>query len=111
MKQALRRIRQRPLVFLTAIMTLTFGIGIGTVLFTWVNSLLLRPLPIERPSEVVTIEYRRTPIISFPTYVDIRDRNQVFSHVAATRVSPMNLNLDTGNTRIWGYLVTGNYLD
>ncbi|MBI4472463.1 MAG: hypothetical protein HY646_07320, partial [Acidobacteria bacterium] len=82
MKQVLRRLWQRPVVFITSIVTLTLGIGVGTVLFTWVNFMLLRPLPIERPEEVFSLEFRKQPGVSFPNYRDVRDGNQVFSHVA-----------------------------
>jgi len=91
--------------------TLTLGIGIGTVLFTWVNFILLRPLPIDHPDRVYALEFRGQPQVSFPNYRDVRDLNQVFSEVAAMRFAPMNLSQDGGNARIWGYLVTGNYFD
>jgi predicted permease len=111
MKQVLRRLWQRPMVFIAAITTLTLGIGIGTVLFTWVNFILLRPLPIDHPTDVFSIEFRGRPGVSFPNYRDVRDRNRVFTHVAAMRFAPMNLSQDGGNARTWGYLVTGNYFE
>jgi predicted permease len=54
--------------------------------------------------------------VSFPNYLDIGDRNQVFTGVAAMRAMPMALGVSNGdqsgtNNRIWGYLVSGSYFD
>ena len=107
---ALRRFRQRPAFLLAALLTLTVGIGANAVIFSLVNFLLLRPLPVDRPEEVVSLDFG-WPVVSFPNYLDIRDRNEAFSHVAALRVMPMQLSLDRGKARLWGYLVSGNYFE
>ena len=110
-RYAFRRLWQRPAIFVTGVATLTLAIGIGTVIFNWVNAFLLRPLPIETPSEVLMVLPGRGQTLSFPNYIDIRDRNEVFSDLAATRIAPMNLSQQSRNARVWGYLVTGNYFE
>jgi len=52
------------------------------------------------------------PVQSYPNYVDLRDRNDVLSALAAYRITPLSFSQGGGNNaRIWGYEVTGNYFD
>ncbi len=111
---AMRRLRSRPVFLAIAIVTLSLGIGVNAVIFTFINGLLLRPLPVAEPSRLATLAFNKAGMnqgMSFPNYLDIRDRNQVFSSVAAVRVMPMALSLTNRSDRIWGYLVTGSYFD
>jgi predicted permease len=110
-RHALRRLRQRPAFSFAAIATLALGIGFSTVVFSLVNFLLLRPLPVSDPESVVSLHTGEAPGFSFPNYLDIREGNDVFSDVAALRVMPMHVNRGGEKARLWGYLVTGNYFD
>jgi len=70
-----------------ATLTLTLGIGANTAVFTLINALLLRPLPVANPHELVVINARSqgTPsIISFPMYRDLRARQEVFTDIFAS---------------------------
>jgi len=111
LRHALRRLRQRPGFSFAAIATLALGIGFSTVVFSLVNFLLLRPLPISDPESVVSFHTGRTPGFSFPNYLDIREANDVFTDLAALRVMPMHVNRGGEKARLWGYLVTGGYFD
>src|SRR5215471_16912431 len=106
LRVAFRRLCQRPMTFFIAVVTLTLSMGIGTTIFTFVNYLLLRPLPVDRPTQVVSIQPNRGVSFSFPNYLDIRDRNDVFTGVAAMRIAMANLSQGNQATRVWGYLVT-----
>jgi predicted permease len=93
-------------------LTLALGIGANTVVFSVANALLLRPLPVERPDQLVFLENAHYgPGQSFPNYRDLRDRNRSFAGFVAMRISPMDLQTSAGADRVWGYLVTGNYFD
>ncbi len=111
LKYAARRLRQRPGLLVTALLTLGLGIGFNALVFGFVDSFLLKPLPIADPGRVVNLTFgeKRSPNLSYPNYLDIRDRNQVFSDVAGERIEPMALSGTTRNARLWGYEVTGNY--
>jgi predicted permease len=111
LKYAARRLRQRPGLLVTALITLALGIGFNALVFGWVDSFLLKPLPIAEADRVVSITFgeKRYPNVSYLNYIDIRDRNQVFTDVAGARVQPMALSGAMRNARIWGYEVTGNY--
>ncbi|MGA3027327.1 MAG: ABC transporter permease [Bryobacteraceae bacterium] len=111
LKYAARRLRQRPGLLFTALVTLALGIGFNALVFGWVDSFLLKPLPIAEPDRVVNMTFgeKQEPNVSYLNYVDIRDRNQVFSDVAAERIQPVALSGGIRNVRLWGYEVSGNY--
>jgi predicted permease len=111
---ATRRLLARPGFLAVTLMVLTLGVGVNAAIFTFINGLLVRPLPVAEPSRLATLAFNAAGMsqgMSFPNYLDIRDRSQVFSSVAAMRVMPMALSLANRSDRIWGYLVTGNYFD
>src|SRR5215472_10962340 len=109
---ALRMLRKSPGFTAVAVLTLALGIGANTAVFSVVNTLILRPLPVERPSELAFLENARYgPSQSFPNYKDLRDRNRTFAGLVGYRMAPMELETERGAERIWGYLATGNYFD
>jgi macrolide transport system ATP-binding/permease protein len=106
-----RLLRKSPGFSSAAILSLALGIGANTLVFSVLNSLLLQPLPIENPKQVVFVEARGGSTYSFPAYRDMRDQNSTFAGLAGYRISPMNMELGGNATRTWGYLATGNYFD
>jgi len=109
---AFRRLRQSPGFAFAAIVTLALGIGANTVTFSAINKLLLRPLPVERPGELVFLNSNRAgDNQSYPNYKDLRDRNQSLAGLIAMRVAPVNMSQNGNNAHVWGYEVTGNYFD
>lgn len=116
LRYALRRLRQTPGFAAAAVVTLALGIGANTTIFTAVNAVVFRPLPVERPSELVSLNTRTTkveyPVQSLPNYRDFRDRNNVFSGLITYTVTQVSFSRGGGkNARAWGYLVSGNYFD
>ena len=115
LRLAVRRLGANKSFSAIAILSLAFGIGATTVFFSLVNSTLLKPLPgVERPGELYSLVDPRfgVPILSYPNYRDLRDRNTVFDGVIAYRIAPVNASFGAGvNSRVWGYLVSGNYFD
>jgi predicted permease len=115
LRLALRRLRQNPGFAAVAIITLALGIGANTAIFSAINAILLRPLPVANPSQIVTLNEtlggNTFPSLSYPNYRDIRDRNTVLSGLIAYRILPASLGLPGASQRIWGYMVTGNYFD
>ncbi|HEV7474996.1 MAG TPA: ABC transporter permease, partial [Pyrinomonadaceae bacterium] len=115
-KYGFRNFLKRPGFTAIAVITLALGIGANTAIFSLVNTVLLRPLPVARPHELVEVygtfhngaDYT---IQSYLNYKDYRDRNDVFSGLVAYRFAPMSMSNDGRNERLWGYLVSGNYFD
>ncbi|HEV8357356.1 MAG TPA: ADOP family duplicated permease [Gemmatimonadales bacterium] len=94
LRYALRTLRRSPAFALTAVLTLAFGLGVNTAIFTLIYGIALRPLPVGHPERVVTLfqEMRGkvsravfgTPtMISYPEYRDYRDAARTLSGLAA----------------------------
>ena len=85
--QALRSLRRRPTFATLAVATLALGIGATTAIFSVVNGVLLRPLPYQRPAEVMMVHTQLDGMpgkeLSPPEYWDLRERNRSFSRLAA----------------------------
>ena len=105
---ALRLIKRNKGFSAVAVLTLAIAIGGNTAIFTCVNALMFKPLPVTRPQQLVAIHPGESRI-SWPNYVDLRDRNDVFTDVAAH--TAMGLNVATGglSVRLMGEAVTTNY--
>jgi predicted permease len=111
LRYALRMLRRNPGFTAVAVLSLALGIGANALVFSVVSALLLRPLPVERPDQLVFLETKSSITQSFPNYRDLRDRNETFSGLVGHRLAPMALESTSGATRIWGLLATGNYFD
>jgi putative ABC transport system permease protein len=89
-RHALRSALHRPAFALLVILTLGVGIGANSAMFSIVNSALLQPLPYERPDELVYMfgAFRggNQASISPPDFLDYRERQKVFSSLAARTV-------------------------
>lgn len=94
-RYGLRQLLKSPGFTSIAILSLTLGIGANTAIFTLVNALLLRPLPVQNPSELVlfgdgqaqgsmnTIPDGKTRLFSYPFFHDLRQKDTSFSGIAA----------------------------
>jgi predicted permease len=109
LRYGLRMLRRTPLFTAVAVMTLAIGIGANTTVFTFVENVLLRSLPAQDPERLAVVNWG-IPNLSFPNYLDFRDRNKVFSDLAAYRYGPANMSAaGHANYRGYGYEATGNY--
>src|ERR1700690_1940837 len=86
---AIRQLRQNPGFTLAAILSLALGIGANTAIFTLLDQVLLRPLPVPHPEQLVLLHWNGPHYavnisgdsLSYPAYRDFRDHNQVFDGV------------------------------
>jgi putative ABC transport system permease protein len=114
LRYGVRMLMKNPGFTLIAVISLAVGVGANTAIFSVVNAALLRPSPVEEPEELVGL-YRKIPQdpnynrFSYPNYVDVRDRNQVFESLAAYYFTPFNLSGAGQTERVNGKVVSGNY--
>jgi predicted permease len=90
---ALRQLGRAPSFAITAVLTLALGIGANTAIFSLVNALLLRPLPVEQPQQVTELAVSQSngptlPFLSWQEYKEIRAQtSSSFSDVMAHTLS------------------------
>ena len=110
-----RRLIKTPGFAVIAILSLALGIGANTAVFSLVNLILFRPLPVADPGKVVSVSAvgkdGEMAAFSYPNYIDFRDRNEVLSGLLVSRFTYMSLSRNGNNERVWGNLVSGNYFD
>ena len=108
-----RMLIKKPGFTIIAVLSLALGTGANTAIFSFINALLLRPLPIDRPNEMVSLNNAEAkqafPSFSYPNYEDFRDRNEVFAGLIGYRFTPLSMSHDGINERVWGFEVSGNY--
>ena len=118
---ACRQLRKQPGFATTAILSLALGIGANTAIFQLLTALSLRPLPVERPQELVEIRLSgegrdgthtgRNRQVSLPQYEEFARRQDVFASLFAFGDARFNLS-PTGEVRfVEGIWVSGNFFD
>ena len=96
-RYALRALRASPGFALVAVLSLGLGIGANTAIFTLLNAVVLRTLPVEHPEELLQVTLggnQFVPELTNPIWEQIRDRQDVFSGVFA--YGPNSYNLTSG---------------
>src|SRR4051812_19466101 len=113
-RQGYRMLLRSPAFTATVVLTLGLGIGANAAVFSIVNTLLLRPLPVSDPGNLYVVsvthqENERPHHVSWADFVDYRDRSGVFSELAAYSISFAGLSADNRADRITVGYVTGNF--
>jgi predicted permease len=113
-RQAIRSLWHAPLFAGVVVLLLALGIGANALIFTAVDVLLLRPLPVAHPEQIVRLGVRRSPTHTFYehpyVYVGVlRQRAQAFSDIFASE--SVEIAFGSGNRveSITGNMVSGNY--
>jgi predicted permease len=115
LRYALRSLGRNPGFTAVAVLSLAAGIGANTAIFIVVNSILLRPRPVAAPEQFVELYVgeRRSPYetTSYPSFEELRERNDVLSGLAAYSFRQFKLS-DAGQAEyVWGEAVSGNYFE
>jgi predicted permease len=119
LRYSIRTFRKAPGFAVVAVLAVAFGIGVNSAIFTLLNGLALRPLPVKNPSEVVTVyqtirglksryTHGSRAYLSYPEYKAYRDQNHVFSGLAAYALARVTLGGPEART-VQGQLVSCNY--
>ncbi len=117
LRYACRQMRRTPVVSGVALLSLALGIGANVAIFSLVNALILKALPIHEPERLVQMQFTDTnprnhqTFFTNPQWEYLRDHQDVFSGAAATGFVRFNLNA-TGESRVVpGLYVSGRFLD
>jgi len=116
---ALRNLRRSPLFTLVAVTSLGLGIGANTAIFTLIDQLLLRLLPVRSPGQLVMIwstgpnmgNNRGSRAASYPMYQDFQQKAPAFSYVFCRFLTPASISFAGQTERVDAELVSGNYFD
>jgi predicted permease len=129
LKYGVRMLAKNPGYAAVVVLCLALGIGANTAIFTLINAVMLKSLPVEKPDELVLFGEGRMAgtsvidgipspgpweLVSYPLYKEYRDDNQVFQGVCAFQSNEARLNLRIGGTGapeepVFGKVVSGNY--
>jgi putative ABC transport system permease protein len=110
-----RMLLKKPGFTLIASMTLGLGIGANTAIFSVVNALLVRPLPLPEPERIVYLWENnlqigvRRGIASPANFLDWRERSRVFEHLSAWRTWFYTLTGGDQPEQVWGVRASANF--
>jgi predicted permease len=116
LRLALRGLRRNPLFTTVAILSLSLGIGANTAIFTLIDQILLRKLPVSHPEQLVML-YQTGPhngsnmgsrMHSYPIYQDYQ-RAEPLSEVLCRRQVSASVSIDNQTERVVAEMVSGNY--
>jgi predicted permease len=116
-KFALRTMLRSPLFTAVAVLSLALGIGANTAIFTLLDQLMLRLLPVKDPQQLVMIwstgphmgNNRGSRAASYPMYQDFQQKAQAFSYVFCRFYTPLSLSFNGQTERVNAELVSGNF--
>ena len=113
---AVRELRASPVVTLVAVLSLALGIGANTAIFSLINSLLLRPLPVVHPEQLAVLSDTRLAGQGLPAawtygvWEQVRERSQTFDGACAWAMDRLNVASHAGETEpVDGMWVSGDY--
>src|SRR5215510_16098885 len=115
-RYGVRMLLKNPGVTLVAVITLAFGIGANTAIFSGVSAFLMRPLSVPNASELIrpleiTEDRGINDEMSYPDYLDYRNQSMSFASLAAEDMAQAAIDSENQNDVIWGQVVSANYFD
>jgi predicted permease len=117
LRLAFRGLRRSPLFSIVAILSLALGIGANTAIFTLIDQVLLRKLPVTNPDELVMLYQQGSHMgsnmgsrmHSYPIYQDYQKRAEPLSEVLCRRLVAASVSIDNRTERLQAELVSGNF--
>jgi len=111
-----RMLTKRPSFTLIAVVTLALGIGANTAMFSLLDALLLKPLPVKQPEQLVVVNIARPSqpgrgysSFSYPVFREMQEKNAVFSGLFARSGLQMSMSASGQTELVRGEAVSGNF--
>jgi len=115
-RYGIRMLMKSPAFTLVAVLSLALGIGANVAIFSLLDALLLKPLPVKQPEQLVVVNTQvpgRTgpgfAPYSYPVFREMREKNTAFSDIVARSGLQMSLNSNGETERVFGEEVSGNF--
>jgi len=114
-KYALRMLQKNPGFTAVAVLTLALGIGANTAIFSLIDALMLRWLPVRHPQELIQLKLQAPGAapagesFSYAMVLALADQTEIFSGVAGFASSDFDVGPPGSDTRVPGAVVTGAY--
>ena len=111
LRYALRALRTSPAFTAVAILSLALGIGANTAIFSLIDSVILKTLPVSHPEQLVQVVMRQSPVFTNPIWEQVRDRQNAFSGIFAVGNTQFNLTSGGEARYARGYYSSGQFFD
>ena len=117
LRVALRGLRRSPLFSIVAILSLALGIGANTAIYTLIDQILLRRLPVKNPDELVMLYQQGSHngsnmgsrMHSYPIYQEYQKRAEPLTEVIARRLVATSISVENQTERVDAEMVSGNF--
>ncbi|MGH9793264.1 MAG: ABC transporter permease, partial [Candidatus Acidiferrales bacterium] len=117
LRYALRTLRRSPLFAGVAILSLALGIGANTAIFTLIDQIVLRRLPVNDPESLVMLYQRGSHngsnmgsrMHSYPIYQDYQQKAEPLAEVLCRRLISTSVSMDNQTERVDAEMVSGNF--
>src|SRR5580765_3180649 len=114
---AVRGLIRSPLFSIVAVLSLALGIGANTAIFTLIDQILLRRLPVRAPDELVMLYQQGAHngsnmgqrMHSYPMYQEFQKRAEPLAEVLCRRLTETSVSIDNQTERLDAEMVSGNY--
>ncbi len=110
-RTAIRQWTRTPVITLVVLASLTLGIGANTAIFSLIDSLLLKPLPVRYAERLVRIHNPRYNNHSIPTFERLRDGDAIFEAIAAVSLMRPDVSSTAERRSAQGLAVSGSFFD
>ena len=117
LRYGVRMVLKHPGFSATAIIVLALGIGANSAIFSIINAMLLKPLSIHRPGELVGVYVEGTTApggyraFSYPNFQDLREQAAAFADLAAHNLTLVGVGDGGATRRVWADAVTANWFE